>query len=132
MNTTLSDPVPSQMLVTGNPTTTAGTCTHTGNQVDCQLGDIAVDQTVTITVPVVAVSNGEGIVNTVTVQTTTDGQTIAQTKQASTATSVGGLELFGDGCSLHPGSQGHPMSWLMGLAFVAGLSVALRVRRVSR
>ena len=66
-----------------------GTCTETGGTVDCVIGSIAVDTTITVTIFVTAPATSQTINNTVTIAaSSTDSQTTDNTDTEST--NIGG------------------------------------------
>ncbi|OYO17574.1 hypothetical protein CGZ94_01350 [Enemella evansiae] len=74
---TVADRLPAGLTVVGQPTTTAGTCTVEGQQLDCALGNLAPNATATIGVTVQVDPNLTGqVVNVASVTSTTpDGDT---------------------------------------------------------
>jgi uncharacterized repeat protein (TIGR01451 family) len=113
---TLSDPLPSQVSFV-SLTTSQGSCAAIGDVVSCDLGDILNGQSVTVTVTVTAVAVGDAV-NTATV-TTSVGDFVA-----SVTTTIGGLFVFGSGCTLHPNApaSGNAIPALILFAIFAALA----------
>jgi uncharacterized repeat protein (TIGR01451 family) len=85
---TLNDVLPAALSFV-SAFTDQGTCTETAGTVDCVIGDIAVDATITVTIFVTAPSTSQTISNTVDIAaTSTDSQTTDNTNTEST--NIGG------------------------------------------
>lgn len=118
-NVTLNDPLPANVgFVSVTPS--QGSCAAIGNVIGCDLGDLAVGATATVTVTVAALSSGT-FTNVVTLSLTNPTQQIL-TQTAQVTTTVGGiLEGSGFHCAFHPGAaEGLPPA---GLALLALLSL---------
>jgi uncharacterized repeat protein (TIGR01451 family) len=134
-NVTLDDPLPTNVdLVSVSPS--QGSCTGIGDVISCDLGDLAVGESATVTVTVLAVTAGT-FTNTVTLSLTNPSQqTLTETAQVTTTISSG-LFVFGSGnafnCGLHPGAPAvgvlkGSMVLLLVLLFSAGCLTMLRRR----
>jgi uncharacterized repeat protein (TIGR01451 family) len=135
---TLDDPLPSGMdFISVN--TSQGACAAIGEVIGCDLGDLGVGETATITVTVIATEEGT-FTNIVTITLNNPfQQQLTETAQVTTV--VGGsLFVFGSGfhCEFHPGAVGfapkgahYGVLGLMALLVLASYTV-LRRRTCSR
>jgi uncharacterized repeat protein (TIGR01451 family) len=130
----LDDPLPLGMdFVSVN--TTQGACAAIGQVIGCDLGDLAVGETATITVTVIATETGS-FTNIVTVTLNNPFQQ-QLTETAQVTTNVGGIFVFGSGfhCGLQHGAvQSSPgLTAALGLMALAVLGIPLVLRgRASR
>lgn len=105
-NAQLNDPLPSQVDFVGPITTSQGSCSNSGDTISCELGDIPVGETVTVSFAVEAVSPSNTVVNTVTVTTSTKEFENTGTFTSTVTTIIAGPNLLeGAGCSLFAASS---------------------------
>lgn len=122
-NVTLSDPLPPQVsFVSVN--TTQGTCGEAAGVVTCDIGDIPVGGSVTVTITVLAEATGEAL-NTVTVTASLEEYT------ASVITPIVTAFLEGSGCRLNPNATFSGYSVVSLLALLAGVFFLRRRRLLS-
>jgi uncharacterized repeat protein (TIGR01451 family) len=130
---TLDDPLPSGMdFISVN--TSQGACAAIGQVIGCDLGDLAVGETATITVTVIATEEGT-FTNIVTITLNNPfQQQLTETAQVTTV--VGGdLFVFGSGfhCEFHPGAVGNAPKGahygVLGLMALAMLGIPAVLRR---
>ncbi|HCU23475.1 MAG TPA: hypothetical protein DF383_00540, partial [Deltaproteobacteria bacterium] len=125
MDVQLNDPLPSEVTFKGPISSSQGTCSNSGNVVNCDLGDIAANATVTIQFAVIASSPNNGVVNTVTVRALTNATTTTQTATVTTQVIEGDLQ--GSGCILN--AANYAPGSLIGMFLPLGLGLSFIVRR---
>jgi uncharacterized repeat protein (TIGR01451 family) len=128
---TLDDPLPAGMdFISVN--TSQGACAAIGQVIGCDLGDLAVGETATITVTVIATEEGT-FTNIVTITLNNPFQEqLTETAQVTTVV-AGGLFVFGSGfhCGLQHGAvQSSPgLAAALGLMALTALGIVMVLRR---
>jgi uncharacterized repeat protein (TIGR01451 family) len=118
----VTDPLPSE-LTFDSASTTQGSCSESGGTVTCDLGDLAVDASATITINTTANAAGT-ITNTATVSSDTSDPDLSNNSDPSTTTiaPAGGVET-GAGGAAHGSTPWLFVVALMALIFAAGRAV---------
>lgn len=129
-NVTLDDPIPAGMDFI-SVTSSQGACAAIGQVLGCDLGDLSVGETATITVTVTATEAGT-FTNVVTITLNNEFQEqLTETAEVTTVV-IGGLFVFGSGvhCGLQTGAvQASPgFAWVVALMALAIFGITLTLR----
>ena len=126
---TVADRLPAGLSVVGEPTASAGQCTMTGQQLDCALGTLAPNATVTIEVTVRVDANLTGdVVNVASVTGTTPDGNTGDNSATSTEPTTPQADLTITKTGPATIVAGQPISWTLrvqnaGPSFATGVTV---------